>query len=500
MFYTVLDFLENTAKKYPDKIAFADVNTSVTWKEFVNNAKNISTVITKYYAPGTAVPVMADKTVNTLEIFFGALYSGCFYTYVEPSFPDLRIESMLKTLDASYIVSDTKFNNKLEAQKINILPIDSFNEQFTNYSDKRRQNIIDTDPVYANFTSGSTGNPKAVLVSHKNVIDFISCFVETFDIQYSENIANQAPLDFDVSVKDIFSAVFTGASVHLIPKMFFSFPTKLLDYLIEREITTLIWAVSALCIISTLDGFSYKIPTKLKKIMFSGEVMPIKHLLIWKKNLPDVTYINLYGPTEITCNCTYHILHKDIIENTKIPIGIPFKNERVFLLDENDELITQDNTIGELCVSGSCVTLGYYNNPEKTNEVFIQNPIEKKRFERIYKTGDLAKYGRDGLLYYCGRKDFQIKLNGHRIELTEVEGAMMGIETITRCCCIFENEKVTAFYTGKEIEKKDIIKYLRTCLPSHMIPADFIYLKEFALNKNGKIDRNQLKGMLNDWL
>ena len=280
--------------------------------------------------------------------------------------------------------------------------------------------------------------------------------------------------------------------------MFFSFPTKLLDYLVERKITTLIWAVSALCIISTLDGFSYKIPTTLKKIMFSGEVMPIKHLLIWKKFLPEVTYINLYGPTEITCNCTYHILNKNIDENSEIPIGIPFKNERVFLLDENDELITNENEIGEICVSGSCVTLGYYNNPKKTNEVFIQNPLEKKRFERIYKTGDLGRYGNDGLLYYNGRKDFQIKLNGHRIELSEVEGAIMGIESISRCCCIFKNEKVTAFYTGKELEKKEIIKYLRTCLPTLMIPADFIYLKEFALNKNGKIDRNQLKGMLND--
>lgn len=498
MFYTVLDFLENTAQQYPDKIAFADVNTSVTWKDFVQNAKEISTVISKYFKTGSAVPVMADKTVNTLEIFFGALYSGCFYTYIEPSFPDVRIESMLKTLDTSYIVTDAKFQKKLEVQKINILLTDSINEEKTEYSDIRRQNIIDTDPVYANFTSGSTGNPKAVLVSHKNVIDFISCFVETFDIQSSENIANQAPLDFDVSVKDIFSAVFTGASVHLIPKMFFSFPTKLLDYLVDRQITTLIWAVSALCIISTLDGFSYKIPTTLKKIMFSGEVMPIKHLLIWKKFLPDVTYINLYGPTEITCNCTYHILNKNIDEKSEIPIGIPFKNERVFLLDENDELVTKENTTGEICVSGSCVTLGYYNNPEKTNEVFIQNPLEKRRFERIYKTGDLGRYGSDGLLYYCGRKDFQIKLNGHRIELSEVEGAIMGIESISRCCCIFQNEKVTAFYTGKELEKKEIIKYLRTCLPTLMIPADFIYLKEFVLNKNGKIDRNQLKGMLND--
>lgn len=206
--------------------------------------------------------------------------------------------------------------------------------------------------------------------------------------------------------------------------MLFSFPTKLLDYLVEREISILIWAVSALCIISTLDGFSYKVPSHLKKIMFSGEVMPVKHLHIWQKHLPDALFINLYGPTKITCNCTYHVISEDIEETGEIPIGIPFKNEKVFLLDEDNKLVTESDTIGEVCVSGFCVAIGYYNNQIKTDEVFIQNSLEPRRYERIYKTGDLAKYGKDGLLYYRGRKDFQIKLNGHRIELNEVEGAL----------------------------------------------------------------------------
>lgn len=498
MNYNVLDYLEETAKKYPDKIAFADTNTSIIWKDFVSESKRLSTVIRKYFKPGCAVPVMADKSVLTLEYFFAALYSGCFYSYIEFSFPDSRIDSMLSTLDAEYIVADSRFEKKLSAHNIKPLFMQELNNQTCEYTDERKQNIIDTDPVYANFTSGSTGNPKAVAVSHRSVIDFISCFTQTFDIRPEENIANQAPFDFDVSVKDIFSAVFTGATVHLVPKMFFSFPTKLLDYLVEREITTLIWAVSALCIISTLDGFSYKVPSKIKKIMFSGEVMPIKHLHIWQKYIPNATYVNLYGPTEITCNCTYHIINEVINDNAEIPIGIPFKNEKVFLLDEDNKLVTEPGLSGEVCVSGTCVALGYYNNKEKTDEVFIQNPLETKRFERIYKTGDLAKYGSDGLLYYCGRKDFQIKLNGHRIELTEVEGAIMGLESVTRCCCIFENEKITAFYTGKELEKKDIVKYLREKLPVFMIPADIIHLDEFVLNKNGKIDRNVLKGLLNE--
>ena len=497
MKYTVLDYLEETADKFPDKIAFADTNTSITWKSFVKEVKTISCVIKKYFKQASAVPVMADKSVLTLEYFFAALYAGCFYSYIEPSFPDSRIESMLKTLNAAYIITDSKFEKKVKAQNIKPLFMQNFENIQEVYSDDIRKNIIDTDLVYANFTSGSTGTPKAVGVSHRCVIDFISCFIETFNITAEENLANQAPFDFDVSVKDIFSAVFTGASVHLIPKMFFSFPTKLLDYLVEREITTLIWAVSALCIISTLDGFTYKVPSTLKKIMFSGEVMPIKHLNIWKKYLPDATYINLYGPTEITCNCTYYVIDKEIAEDGVIPIGIPFKNERVFLLDENNQLITQADKEGEICVSGTCVVPGYYNNWEKTNEVFIQNPIQNFHYERIYKTGDLGTIGKDGLFYYTGRKDFQIKLNGHRIELGEVEGTIMKIPSVSRCCCIFSDNKVTAFYTGMELEKKDIIQSLKEKLPVFMIPSDFIHLDEFVLNKNGKIDRNCLKEIIN---
>lgn len=495
--YNVLDFLEETASKFPDKTAFADVNNSITWKDFVDNAKKLSTVIEKYFEPGKAVPFMTDKNIETLQLFFAALYAGCFYSYVDGTFPDSRLESMLSTLDSKYIIADKRYEKKLSTQ--NIIPVFTadLEAQISDYTGKRREQIIDTDLIYANFTSGSTGVPKAVVVNHRCVCDFISCFTETLNITSDENIANQAPFDFDVSVKDIFSGVFTGATVHLIPKMFFSFPTKLLDYLEDRKITTLIWAVSALCIISSLDGFTYKVPSFLRKIMFSGEVMPVKHLHIWQKYIPHAQYINLYGPTEITCNCTYFVINEPIPENGVIPMGIPFKNERVFLLDADDKLITKAGVSGEVCVSGTCVAAGYYNNLEKTESVFVQNPLEKLRFERIYRTGDLAKLGEDGLFYYIGRKDFQIKHMGHRIELSEIEGSVTNIDGISRCCCIFADNKIIAFYSGTEKEKKEIVSALKQTLPVYMIPSDFIYQKEFILNKNGKIDRKVLQDYLN---
>lgn len=494
MKYTILDYLESTASSYPDKTAFADVQHSINWKDFVSKSKMLSTVLSQYFKSGQAIPVMIDKSVRTLEYFFAALYSGCFYSYFDATFPDSRLNSMIETLDVKYIICDRRFEKKVSGLNATPLFFDDLEKEFNNhtekYSDIRRKNIIDTDPVYANFTSGSTGTPKAVVVSHRSVIDFITCFTEIFKITEKDNIANQAPFDFDVSVKDIFSGIFTGATVHLVPKMFFSFPTKLLDYLVEREITTIIWAVSAMCILSTLNGFDYKVPSKLNKIMFSGEVMPCKQLEIWKKFIPNAQYINLYGPTEITCNCTYYILPSGAVPET-IPIGIPFPNERIYLIDENNNPITDKEIEGELCVGGTCVAIGYYNSP-KTQEVFVQNPCQNSRYERIYKTGDLAKYGNDGLLYYIGRKDTQIKHMGHRIELGEIEGAISKHNNITRACCIFLDNKITAFYTGTETEKKEIVSLLRINLPSYMIPSDFIYTKEFPLTKNGKIDKQAL--------
>lgn len=495
MKYTVLDFLEETAVSYPDKVAFSDINRSVTWKEFVINSKRKALFINKNFEPGSAVPVMCDKSVDALEFFFGAIYAGCFYSFFDSTFPETRLQSMVNTLNVTKVIAIKKNAAKI-ALLDNIQPlfIEEIPEEILDEEVliSLRNRIIDIDPVYANFTSGTTGIPKAVIVNHKNIIDFITCFTELFNITSKDNIANQAPFDFDVSVKDIFSGVWTGASVYLIPKSYFSFPAKLLDFLEEHEITTLIWAVSALCIISTLNGFSYKVPSKITKVMFSGEVMPIKHLKIWMNNIPEATYVNLYGPTEITCNCTYYVLPNPIPDEFELPIGIPFPNERVLLLSEDNQLITEPNLSGELCVTGSCVSLGYYNN-SKTQEVFTQNPLNCSTFERIYHTGDLAKLGTNGLLYYCGRKDFQIKHMGHRIELSEIEGALEKDELISRSCCLFLENKIIAFYTGNKKKPKDFVKDLKSIIPTYMIPSEFLFIEKLPITKNGKIDRKELE-------
>ena len=327
------------------------------------------------------------------------------------------------------------------------------------------------------------------------MIDFIEILDQTFGLRRDDVIGNQAPFDFDVSVKDIFSGIYLGATVQIIPREYFSNPMTLMDYLCDRQITVLIWAVSAMCFVSIMNGFGYKIPSDVRLVMFSGEVMPIKQLNKWRAALPKARYVNLYGPTEITCNCTYHILEdREYALDELIPIGKSFSNEKVFLLDEDDHLITEPNVQGEICASGTCVAEGYYKDPVKTDEVFTQNPLNQKYHERIYRTGDLGRYLANGELVYTSRKDFQIKHLGHRIELGEIETAVQARDQITRACCIYDalKKRILVFYTG-EREGKELLSELRDVLPPFMLPNKLMKLDEMPMTKNGKIDRRQLK-------
>ena len=280
----------------------------------------------------------------------------------------------------------------------------------------------------------------------------------------------------------------------IIPKSYFMFPNAVIDMLEDNHVTTLIWAVSALCLLNRLHGLKYKVPSCINKIMFSGELMPVKQLNQWRACYPEAMFVNLYGPTEITCNCTYYILDRDFSEDERLPIGKAFPNERVFLLDEDDHEVTEKNKAGEICVAGTALALGYYNNPEMTAKSFTVNPLNKNYPEIVYRTGDLAYIGEDDRLYFAGRRDFQIKHMGHRIELEEIETVLGSLKSVEHACCFFDEEKnrVVAYYTGTD-DKGEIIDEMKKKVPDFMVPNVFVNVEELPLNKNGKTDRNKLK-------
>lgn len=491
----VLEYLEKTVERQTSN-GIKQYSDFCLYSDLLTYSKIVATHLCHKTQMRKAIPVFMDKGIDCLIAFFGVLYSGCFYVLINPELPMDRINNIINILEPKIVITNEEnksrafslFNN-VEIYQIEELMNGTINEmKLLNIRNKQ----IDTDPMYANFTSGSTGIPKGVLVSHRSVINFIDCFTATFNFTSDDRIANQAPFDFDVSIKDIFTAVKTGANLIIVPKKLFSLPAQLLDYLCEHKPTVLIWAVSALCLITTFHGLDYKVPETVEKILFSGEVMPQKHLKEWMKHLPNAMFVNLYGPTEITCNCTYHIVEKDREYNNGLPIGKSFDNEEVILLDETDKLVCTDNSIGEICVRGTALALGYYNNRDETNKRFVQNPTNNLYIDMIYRTGDLGYY-LDGELYFAGRKDFQIKYLGHRIEIEEIENIMCNVEGVTRAICSFdfEKKKLYAFYIGF-LDKKQLREQLTSKLPAYMIPTKLVKIDDFPLNKNGKVDRKEL--------
>ncbi len=420
----ILELLENSAINYPERIAVKEENKYICYSKLVNQSKQMGSKLSEFIKSGEAVGVFMEKGIDALCTFLGTVYAGAFYAMLNTELPDMRLRQIQSVLHTRFIITTVDLKEKATALFSDVLIITVDQLQKSMINEKRLQSIrsycIDTDPLYINFTSGSTGIPKGIVISHRSVIDFIDCFTDIFSITGEDIIANQAPFDFDVSVKDIYSAIKVGATLVIVPRQLFSAPVKLIDYLCDNRVTTMIWAVSALCLISTFHGLEYRTPKSVSKILFSGEVMPYKHLCQWQKHLPDAIYVNLYGPTEITCNCTYHILDKNRDYSNGIPIGKHFPNEDVFLLNKNNEKITETDTVGTIIVRGTALALGYYNLPEKNSAHFIQNPLNSAYPELVYETGDLGMYNIDGDIVFCGRADNQIKYMGHRIELEEI--------------------------------------------------------------------------------
>ena len=504
----VIEYLDKASEQYPNKICYSDEKHSYSFFDVDKFSKQIAFNLLDENNVRKPIIIFMDKNCNALLSMWGAMRSGNFYVIIDTTFPIERINSMVDVLSTEIIITD-RVNLDLIVKSAycgKILVFEDMIGKPITENDlivlkNTQHQICDIDPAYAMFTSGSTGIPKCVVVSHKSVIDFIDNFTEVFNIHNTDIFANQAPFDFDVSVKDIFSCMKVGATLNIIPKKYFTFPKQLADFLEDRNVNVLVWAVSALCILSGRSVFEYKIPSKINKVIFSGEVMPTKQLKIWMKHYPNAMFVNVYGPTEITCNCTYYIIDNNKVDIDKpIPIGKTFPNKRVILIDETGNLISKPNTntIGEICVLGSCLALGYYGHVEKTEEVFVRNPFLKLNNELMYRTGDLAYYDENYDLCYKGRKDFQIKYMGHRIELLEIDKAINNINGVNAVCTFFDKdtEKIISFFSG-EVGKKDIIKDLVNRLPKFMIPTEIIKKESLPLNKNGKIDRSIL---INDYL
>ncbi|EAK2459893.1 amino acid adenylation domain-containing protein, partial [Campylobacter upsaliensis] len=415
--------------------------------------------------------------------------SGNFYTLLDEKMPLERIEKIIKVLKPKAFITSKSLNLKLDLPTL-------YTEDFESYERdeealiKARLKHIDTNLLYVFFTSGSTGLPKGVSISHKSVIDYAFWVSEEFELDENEIIANQAPLYFDNSILDIFPTIKEGGSVHLVPNSLFAFPLKVLEYLENEEVNTIFWVPSVLIYFANTQALEKFKLEKLKKVLFCGEIMPNKQLNYWRTHLPHTLFANLYGPTEITDVCCFYKVDREFKDDELLPIGKACKNTELLVFDENKNFIDEAGKKGELYVRGTSLSLGYYNDIEKTKAAFIQNPLHHNYLDLLYKTGDIVAYNEFGELLCYGRLDNQIKFKGHRIELGEIEAVLNSHEKIKNSACIFKDDKLIAFYESEE--ELDLKGFCKQKLPPYMIASSFVRVEKFALNANGKIDRKVL--------
>lgn len=496
---SVLDYLEHSASLYGERCAYKDSRQAFSFLEVRSMARRVGSCIAGLRAYNRPVAVFMEKSASMIVGLLGAVYGGCCYCPIDTSMPEDRLSAMMETLDPAAVIAGRSQAGL--AGRMNLsCPVYEFEElcRFPEDGvllDSVRSRRVDADPLYILFTSGSTGAPKGVVVSHRVIINNMEWLEEEYGFGPEDVMGNQAPLYFDVSDHDVYCPLKFGCSTVIIPPEHFIFPANLMAFLNREKVTGIFWVPFALSAVANLRGLEVEVPRYLKYVFFAGEVMPLKQLNYWRKYVPDARYCNMYGPTE-TYVCTYYNLEREFSDDETLPIGFPCGNVDILVLDEeNRQILPGSGGAGELCVRGCTLASGYYHHPEKTRGRFVQNPLNPHYPEIIYRTGDLVSYNERGELVYRERMDCQIKRLGYRIELGEIEAASGKIPEIRDCACVYDpaRQMILCFYTGQRLEQKELSGKLSAKLPKYMMPNRYVYLEEMPRNQNGKIDRKRLK-------
>lgn len=503
MLINVLDYLEQTAERIPEHTAVSDRTGSLTFAELRHRARFLAMRISSSTASrNLPIAVYLPKSKECVVVFAAILYSGNCYSPLDVKSPSQRVANVLATLCPQLVITDRAHAGELLSVGIAaklLLYIDP--ETASNSSGEISfQSNISTDPAYIIHTSGSTGVPKGVVVSHGSIIDYIEWARDCYSVTDRDRIGNQAPFYFDNSVLDIYLAFSTGAELIIIPEDFFSFPMKLMEYVRDEEITFIFWVPSLMASVANMDILSHISVPALRKILFAGEVTQNRHLNYWRRSFPDALFSNLYGPTEITVDCTYYIVDREFSDDEPLPIGLPCRNTSIIILNDKNEPCMAGER-GELCVRGSSLAMGYWNDPEKTARAFVQNPLNNRYSELIYRTGDLVYRNERDEIMFVGRTDYQIKHLGYRIELPEIEHQVLSLDGIANACVLYDQpaKQITLFYEthrGANVTSAVIRTKLAEVLPKYMLPTAFHQMQELPRNPNGKIDRNGLTDLL----
>jgi amino acid adenylation domain-containing protein len=513
------DLLTRACSISPNNIVliFQDQEMSYAELETLSN-KVARFLIDSGVKTGDRIGILLPKCLESVVSIFGILKAGGAYVPIDCQMPRKLARSIISRCGIEIIITSSKQLKKILSGEDNLSLKDTkfiltdepnksenYSAQIISFRDLLNQtepcfapvHMTDVNPAYILFTSGSTGIPKGVVISHANALAFVNMAVRYFNINSEDRFASQAPFHFDLSVFDIYGAVKAAATIVLIPDYFTAFPERLVEYIHEKKVSIWNSASPVLAMLATkgkIERFSF---SHLRLVHFSGDVLPLKYLTPIKKQIPQADFYNIYGQTEANSSLCFHV--KEIPEGkfTQIPIGKPFPNFEVFALDDNGKVVTKPDQEGELYVVSSTVALGYWGESQMTQEKFVVDPRNKCAQVRAYRTGDIVKMDREGNYYFIGRKDHMVKSRGYRIELSEIENVIMSHPKVRQAALVaipddlVGNKLIAYIVTEKDAQLKsdDIIDYCCKHLPKYAIPESFEFRDFLPMTTTGKIDR-----------
>lgn len=500
----LIELLEETLQAFPQKTAVIDGQRTICYDDLGMKARQLAdNIISKADVTNKPIAVFLPKSIESVYTDFGIMYSGNFFMNLDIKNPTARLKNILDLIQPVAIVTNDRYKKIIEQVScdINIINVDDLDESLNCDLTHRRDALIDTDPFCIINTSGSTGTPKGVVLNHRSFFDFIARSQEAFNFNNDEIIGSLSPVVFDIYVYELCLMMANDATMVVIPDSLAAFPAAILKILKEQKVTYLFWVPTIMVNIANMGLLSQIELPDLKTVWYAGEVFPTKQFNIWRHSLPQTTFANLYGPIEITLDCTFYKVEREIADNEPVPIGYAYKNTDILILDDEDKRVTTANVEGELCVRGTSLAMGYYNNPEKTAAAFVQNPLNKAYPEIIYRTGDIVFINERGEIVFKGRKDSLVKNMGYRIELGEIEHVIVNTLKLVKNACVvyqYQRKEITLFYENDtELTPADFRKALSKDLPKYMLPTVFYKEEELKRNTNGKIDRLYYKEKVN---
>ncbi len=521
MSYLLHQLSSESAAKYPNKVAVVFKDEVLTYAQLEMESNQLANQFLELgMKRGDRVAIYLNKSLASIVSVFGILKAGAVYVPIDPMAPMKYINYIIDRCAVKSLVTFNKKFGNIEKALPEGFPFESIivmdgdsdrksgNTHLIGWNEAKRRisselpnvNSIDRDLAYILFTSGSTGNPKGVMISHRNSLTYVNSTHDFFEIRESDRLSNHPPLHFDMSIFDIFCAVKAGATLVVVPETTSLFPTRIAEFISLNKITVWNSVPSVLTLLSTHDQLESYDFSSLRLIQFAGEVFPLKYLRRLREVIPHAKYYNVYGQTEANSSTYYFIDNLPEKDTDPIPIGKAFPNFDVFAIDENGKQITKPGEKGDFYVNSGSVAYGYWDDPERTTENFVNNPLKPYLRETVYRTGDLVTLDSNGNYIFVGRKDYMIKSRGYRVEIAQVEAAILSHPGVENAVVVPVPDElignlITAIIVPLDkdsMNKKDIIAHCSKQIPRYMIPEVIEFRESLPKTSSGKIDRRNL--------